>query len=80
MRADTAAPTIRLADYAPPDFLAESVELTFRLAPEATRVRARVAFRRNPEREAGRRTCGSTGGGCGWSRRRSTARRCRRTR
>jgi aminopeptidase N len=48
MPADTAAPTIRLADYAPPDFLADRVELDVRLAPEGTRVRARVAFRRNP--------------------------------
>jgi aminopeptidase N len=48
MRADAQAPTIRLADYTPPAFLAETVELTFRLAPGAARVRARVAFRRNP--------------------------------
>ena len=45
------APTIRLADYRPPAFLVETVELTF--APRtrrATRVRARIAFRRNPAR------------------------------
>ena len=48
MRADT-APTIRLSDYRPPAFLAEGVELTFALHPTATRVKARVAFRRNPE-------------------------------
>ena len=52
MRADTGAPTIRLADYAPPDFLADRVELTFRLAPEGTRVRSRVALRRNPAGDA----------------------------
>ena len=50
MRVDAQAPTIRLADYRPPAFLAETVELTFALAPAATRVRARVAFRRNPAR------------------------------
>ena len=48
MRADAQAPAIRLADYRPPAYLAETVELTFRLAPGATRVRARIAFRRNP--------------------------------
>ncbi len=52
MRADAEAQTIRLADYRPPAFLADTVELTFALAPSATRVRARVAFRRNPAREA----------------------------
>ena len=41
---------IRLADYRPPAFLAETVELTFALDPRATRVGARVAFRRNPAR------------------------------
>jgi aminopeptidase N len=51
MRVDAEAPTIRLADYRPPAYLADAVELTFRLAPQATRVRARVAFRRNPARE-----------------------------
>ena len=47
MRTET-APTTRLADYAPPDFLADRIELVFRLAPEGARVLARVAFRRNP--------------------------------
>ena len=51
MRTDARASTIRLADYRPPAFLAESVELTFALDPAATRVRARVSFRRNPARE-----------------------------
>ena len=51
MRTDAWASTIRLADYRPPAFLAESVELTFALDPAATRVRARVSFRRNPARE-----------------------------
>ena len=48
MRTET-APTVRLADYAPPDFLADEIELSFRLAPTGARVRARVRFRRNPE-------------------------------
>ncbi|GIX13137.1 MAG: aminopeptidase N [Paracoccaceae bacterium] len=33
---------VRLADYAPPPFLVESVRLTFRLDPTATRVRAEL--------------------------------------
>ena len=40
----------RLADYRAPDWLVDSVALEFDLAPSATRVKARVAFRRNPER------------------------------
>jgi aminopeptidase N len=43
------APTIRLADYAPPAFLIDSVHLTFRLEPETTRVLSRISFRRNPD-------------------------------
>ncbi|HEU0222612.1 MAG TPA: aminopeptidase N [Paracoccaceae bacterium] len=43
----------RLADYRPPAYLAETVDLTFRLAPEATRVVARVTFRRNPDAPPG---------------------------
>jgi aminopeptidase N len=44
----TTAP-IRLADYQVPAFLIEDVHLTFRLAPNATRVVSRIRFRRNPE-------------------------------
>ena len=40
--------TIRLADYRAPDFLVETIDLTFDLEPKATRVTARSAFRRNP--------------------------------
>src|SRR3546814_8438943 len=40
--------TIRLADYRAPDFLVETIDLTFDLDPKATRVTARSAFRRNP--------------------------------
>lgn len=39
----------RLADYLPPDFLIEDVHLVFDLSPTATRVRARIDFRRNGE-------------------------------
>lgn len=41
---------VHLADYQPFTHLLDQVELTFRLAPEATRVRARVGFRPNPVR------------------------------
>ncbi len=43
---------VRLADYLPPAYLIDTVALTFALAPDATRVRAEVAFRTNPAREA----------------------------
>ena len=48
MRTETAAPTIRLADYSPPAYLVDRVDLTFRLDPEATHVTARLALRPNP--------------------------------
>ncbi len=38
----------RLADYTPPPFLVESVDLWFDLDEAATRVRSRLALRRNP--------------------------------
>jgi aminopeptidase N len=53
MRPDSAPPLqqpTRLADYSAPDWLIDSVALDFDLAPSATRVKARIAFRRNPER------------------------------
>jgi aminopeptidase N len=47
-----AAPqTIYLADYQPPAYLVTDVALTFRLAPKATRVLARIAFAPNPARD-----------------------------
>jgi aminopeptidase N len=46
MRTETPQP-IRLADYRPPAFLIDEVHLTFDLAPNTTRVRARLAVRRN---------------------------------
>jgi aminopeptidase N len=53
MRPDSAPPpqrSTRLADYRAPDWLIDSVALDFDLAPSATRVKTRIAFRRNPER------------------------------
>ena len=38
----------RLADYRPPAFLIDSVDLIFDLGPDATNVRASLACRRNP--------------------------------
>ena len=46
MRTDTPQP-IRLTDYRPPAFLIDEVHLTFDLKPNATRVKARLAVRRN---------------------------------
>ncbi|HRJ71312.1 MAG TPA: M1 family aminopeptidase, partial [Terrimicrobiaceae bacterium] len=48
MRTDI-APVIRLSDYRAPDFLVETVDLDFNLQAEATRVRAVMRLRRNPE-------------------------------
>ncbi len=52
MSVDGEARAIRLRDYAPPPFLIDRVDLTFRLDPAETRVRARIGFRPNPERAA----------------------------
>ncbi len=41
--------TIRLADYRPPAWVAETVSLTFTLAPAGTRVRAEIRFVPGPE-------------------------------
>ena len=41
----------RLADYRPPAFLVDTVELAFDLDEAATRVRSRLALRRNPRIE-----------------------------
>jgi aminopeptidase N len=46
MRTDTPEP-IRLSDYRPPAFLIEEVSLAFDLAPNTTRVKARLNVRRN---------------------------------
>jgi aminopeptidase N len=46
MRTET-PPLIRLADYRPPAYLIETIDLDFRLEPRATRVKATLAVRRN---------------------------------
>ena len=46
MRTDTPQP-VRLAEYRPPAFLIDEVHLEFMLEPAATRVKARLAIRRN---------------------------------
>ncbi|WP_439154845.1 aminopeptidase N [Yoonia sp.] len=45
---DAAPQTIYLRDYAPFDYVVDSVQLTFKLTPTATRVTSRIAFRPNP--------------------------------
>jgi aminopeptidase N len=52
MMRDTAQP-IYLADYQPPAFLVEQVELTFKLAPTTTRVISRIRFAPNPDAAPG---------------------------
>ena len=52
MRTD-APPLIRLADYRPPDFLIDTVDLDISLDLATTRVRARLTLRRNPAGRAG---------------------------
>jgi len=47
---DDAAPQpVRLADYRPPDFTIDTVDLTFELGESATRVVSRLSVRRNPQ-------------------------------
>jgi aminopeptidase N len=48
-RADTAPQPTRLADYRPPDFLVDAVELAFDLDPGDTRVAAHLRLSRNPQ-------------------------------
>jgi hypothetical protein len=45
---DTGTPAKRRTEYRPPAFLVDALDLEFDLAPEATAVTARLAFRRNP--------------------------------
>ncbi len=45
---ETAPQAIYLADYTPPSHLVDTVELTFKLHPTATRVISKIAFRPNP--------------------------------
>ena len=44
-----------LKDYAPPDYLIETVELDFALDPKATRVKSKLRLRRNPKAAPGDR-------------------------
>jgi aminopeptidase N len=46
MRTETPQP-IRLSDYRPPAFLVDEAQLVFDLQPQATRVKAKLAVRRN---------------------------------
>src|ERR1039458_6482339 len=53
--AQSAPREVRLADYAPPAFLVDTVDLTFELDEAATKVTARISRRRNlaaPDRTA----------------------------
>ena len=50
MRTDTPQP-IHLSDYRAPDFFVDEVSLDFDLAPNTTRVKARLAVRRNGEHD-----------------------------
>ncbi len=45
----TALPMVKLADYRPPDWLVDSVHLTFLLHPTATRIVSRLRLRRNSD-------------------------------
>ena len=49
---DAQPQTIYLSDYTPFGFIVESVSLTFRLAPDATRVISRIEFKPNPDIKA----------------------------
>jgi aminopeptidase N len=51
MRTETPAP-VRLADYQPPAFLVDDIDLDFRLDPSATRVKARLSIRRNGDHKS----------------------------
>jgi aminopeptidase N len=46
------SPPVRLQDYRPPDWLVETVDLDVALDPKATRVRARLALKPNPQAAA----------------------------
>jgi aminopeptidase N len=46
---DSTTAVRRRADYRPPAFLVDALDLEFDLVPDATRVTARLAFRRNPQ-------------------------------
>jgi aminopeptidase N len=46
------SPPVRLQDYRPPDWLVETVDLDVALDPKATRVRARLTLKPNPQAAA----------------------------
>jgi aminopeptidase N len=48
-RANTPPQPTRLSDYQPPDFLVETVDLTFDLDPANTEILSKLRLRRNPE-------------------------------
>lgn len=48
---EQSAVEIRLADYTPPDFLIDTVDLTFDLAPSQTHVRSQMQIRRNGDHD-----------------------------
>jgi len=51
---DATPQTIYLSDYQPFGFLVDEVALTFDLDPHKTRVKSRIAFRRNPQAQSHR--------------------------
>ncbi len=53
VRTKSSSQEIRLADYAPPAFLIDTVDLTFELDEAATKVVSRLALRRNPAAQNG---------------------------
>ena len=74
MRPETAAPTIRLADYTPPPHLVDRVDLIFRL-DRRDRGHRPLGLRPNPgPRETGRPISGSTEAASNCGPRGSTAR------
>jgi aminopeptidase N len=52
---DSLHPTIHQKDYTPPDYLIETVELSFDLEPEKTRVVSKLTVRANHDRTQGSR-------------------------
>ncbi|MDJ0630955.1 MAG: aminopeptidase N [Rhodobacter sp.] len=50
---DASPQAVFLADYAPPAYLIDRVDLTFRLHPTATRVLSQIRFRPNPDAAPG---------------------------
>src|SRR4051794_18445760 len=55
MQLDNPRPVL-LADYRPPEFLIDTVDLDIKLAPAETRVVSKLSLRRNPHAQAMART------------------------